>query len=82
MLGDVAAGELALGQHGATRAQVLEQCGRVAGLERAHVGAVHGRHRRDVARSQALEGAHVYIGIALGGRGDRVEERVGAAQRA
>ena len=52
------------------------------GLQRADVLAVDRRHRRDVARAQALERAHVEARVVAGGGEHRVVDRVGAAQRA
>ena len=49
--------------------------------QRSDVLAVDRGHRRDVARAQALERAHVDV-LVLGRRGHRLVELVGAAQRA
>ena len=74
--------KLTVGQHGAPRPDVVQQRLRVLRAQRPDVDAVDGGHRRDVARAQALEGAHVELGILAGGALDRLEQRVGPAQRA
>ena len=57
-------------------------CGTSLELERPDVDAVDRGHRRDVARAEALERAHVEVCVVAGRLADGREQRVGAAQRA
>ena len=68
-------------QHRAAGPEVLDDLPAVAGLERPDVLAVDRGHRRDVARAETLERAHVH---GFSGRGPHhgVEQLVGAQQRA
>ena len=74
--------ELPGGQHGATRAQVLEQPGRIVYVKRPDVHPIGRDHRRDVARSQALERPHVHVAAIACRHAHRLQQRVGSAQRA
>ena len=71
--------ELLVWQHRAPGARVLEQVGDVLGGERPHVHTVDGRHRRDVARAEALERAHVEVSVVPRRGTHRLVQRVGAA---
>ena len=74
--------DLLVGQHGRPALQVLDDPAPRRRLQRADVLAVDRRHRRDVAGAQALERAHVDVS-SLGGRcHHRLEQLVGAEQRA
>ena len=70
------------GQHLAALAERRHQLVRVVLGQRAHVAAVHGRHRRHVARAEALELAHLDALEALVARllGDRVVDVLRVAQ--
>ncbi len=59
--------ELLLGQHLAAGADVGEQLGDILERERSDVDAVDGGHRRDVAGAEALERAHVEVGVIARG---------------
>src|SRR5438874_344168 len=60
-LGDGRAHELLLRQGLGAVAQLADQRGAVVERQRPDVHAVHGGHRGDVARAQALEGADVEV---------------------
>ena len=74
--------QLLVGQHLAALQQVAHDRLAVVGRQRPDVLAVDRGHRRDVARAEALEAAHVEARVAAGGLEHRRVDVVGAAQRA
>ena len=67
-VGDLAAQQLLVAAAPRAGAQLVDERRRVGELERADVGAVDRGHRRDVAGAEALERAHVEVGVVAGRR--------------